>query len=254
MHPMGITLPKPLELLDIATPADIVRLMKSVPLFLDTTAAQRRNLAGKLSLRGLPANSTIMERGENTGCVYIVLSGSVKIFVVRPGEYPTLIGLLGHGEVLGELSALDGSFHSASVCTLERSRFLHMERSDFVQALHEVPVLSLNLARLLARRLRRITDQFEAMASLDVPGRVVRQLLIFAHDYGREADDGGTVIPLRLTQADLAGLTGSSRERVNKTIAFHRRQGDLTLNAGHHFTLHDGEAMATYHRLPWPLW
>lgn len=233
---------------------DLCELLYDVPLFQGITPADCEYLSEISSLRIFPSRMGLMERGQRSRAIYVLLSGSVKVFVTRPGEFATLIGLLGRGEVLGEVSALDGLYHSASVSTMETCRFLYLEHDRFWQTMQDVPIISLNLARILARRLRRITDQFEAMASLDVPGRVVRQLLTFAHDYGQKMPDDGILIPLRLTQADLAGLTGASRERVNKTIAFHRRKGHLTLDTCHHFTLYDRQAMAQYHRLPWPMW
>jgi CRP/FNR family cyclic AMP-dependent transcriptional regulator len=232
---------------------DLFSLLQELPLFVGTTRADFDVLRPLITVRDVPVRSIVLERGQRAGSVCVLLAGSVKIFVAQPDDRATLVGLLGRGEVLGELSVLDRLYHSASVATMEPSRIAYIEEEGFTNCLETMPRLSLNLARILARRLRRITDQFEALAMLDVPGRVIRQLLVYAHDYGEPIERGGTFIPLRLTQTDLAGLNGASREGVNRVIAFHRRMGQLDLTAQYRFTLYDTQGLAHYHRLPWPI-
>ena len=64
-------------------------------------------------------------------------------------------------------------------------------------------------------RLRLANAHVRALAAVDVTGRIDAQLLALAREYGESSPEGGTLIPLPLTQSDLAALVGASRVRVN---------------------------------------
>jgi len=96
-----------------------------------------------------------------------------------------------------------------------------------------------NLMRILSNRLRNSTGQFQAMAALDVNGRVIRQLLTFADRYGTAGLDGEIVIPIRLTQYELASLVGASRKRVNQAMVVLKREGWIASDSCYHITILD---------------
>jgi len=65
---------------------------------------------------------------------------------------------------------------------------------------------------------------------MDVNGRVARQLLAFADKYGR-AEGESVLIPVHLTQSDIADLVGASRKRVNQVMVSFREQEWVSSNA-----------------------
>jgi len=81
-----------------------------------------------------------------------------------------------------------------------------------------------------------------ALATLDVSGRVAYQLGVFADQYGKEVAEG-VVIPLRITQGDLADLVGASRERVNKTMVELRKRKIIEVSSRHRITIRDRQAL-----------
>jgi CRP-like cAMP-binding protein len=88
-----------------------------------------------------------------------------------------------------------------------------------LEMFEENPKLLWNVTRLLAQRIR-VTD--EALADsvfLDVTGRTAKRLL--------ELANGTDEFTLPVTQEELAGMVGASRERVNKAIASFIRLGWL---------------------------
>jgi CRP/FNR family transcriptional regulator, cyclic AMP receptor protein len=78
---------------------------------------------------------------------------------------------------------------------------------------------------------------------MDVPGRVAAQLSALAREYG-EPSSNGTLIPLPLTQSDLAALVGASRVRVNQAISFFKKRRYLSVGTDHRITIHDADALA----------
>ena len=103
--------------------------------------------------------------------------------------------------------------------------------------------MALNLADALSRRLRLANAHLRSVAAMDVPGRVAAQLSALAQEYG-EPSRNGTLIPLPLTQSDLAALVGASRVRVNQAIAFFKKRRYLSVGTDHRITVHNADALA----------
>ncbi|MBV9470071.1 MAG: Crp/Fnr family transcriptional regulator, partial [Abitibacteriaceae bacterium] len=202
----------------------------------------------------LPANRTIITAGRIGEAVYILLKGTVKITVDGLDDKDVILAICGAGEVLGEVSALDGIGHSANVVTLETSKFFWIDCASFRECLQTVPPLAYNLALLQARRLRRISLHAESLAMRDIYGRLAYQILAFANDYGTPvaqqtaskegARPGDVLIPVRLTQSDLAALVGASRVSVNKVLMSFRRSKFISIDDKYHITLHNRAALA----------
>ncbi len=175
---------------------------------------------------------------------YIILTGTVKVYVEQADGSDAILAILGRGELVGELSLIDTPSRSATVETLEESTLVWIDKMTFQELLQRMPMLTYNLVRILARRLRLANAQIQALATQDVFGRVARQLLAFAEAYGQLNTNGATVIPLRLTQSDLASLVGASRVRVNQVLSLYQQRHFITVHPNHHITVLNVQALA----------
>ena len=219
-------------------------LLRDVALF-DGLAPEQANAVSALMQRKTFAAGTNLMSVEQPGeVVYIILSGTVKIHVEQADGTDVIIAILGAGDMVGEMSLLDSAGRSANVVTQEESTLLWLDRTDFQHCLRTVPTLTYNVVRVLSGRLRLANEQIQALATLDVYGRVARQILAFAHKYGRPDENGAINIPIRLTQSDLAGLVGASRERVNGAMVQFRQLRYISVDHNFHITVHNTEALA----------
>jgi CRP-like cAMP-binding protein len=194
------------------------------------------DMAAYFHPRVFPASTLVMMEDQISPSLCLIVKGTVKISLVRNGR-ETLLNIVGQGEVLGEISVIEEIGHSADILTLEETTLLWMERGQFASYLYAQPQLGVNLARIVSRRLRLATSRIEALANLDVAGRVAFQLLAFAKEYGQSTPDGAVTIPLCLTQSDLAALCGATRTRVNQALASMRRQKMIAILPNHYITL-----------------
>jgi CRP/FNR family cyclic AMP-dependent transcriptional regulator len=184
---------------------------------------------------------TIEQPGE---AVYIILHGTVKIHVEQ-SERDVILSILGAGDLLGEMSLIDSVGRSASAVTLESSLMLWMDKLTFNYLLDNFPSVARNLVKILSSRVRLSDQLIQALATLDVNGRVARQLLAFAEKYGR-VKDGTTQIRIVLTQGDIADLVGASRKRVNQAMVLFKEQGLIVTDAEGRIAVKDGEGLARY--------
>lgn len=217
---------------------------RKLPLFQGLTDAQLKSLEGHLYTKALSAGRHVITAGQSGECVYMMLSGTVKITVEKLDGTDVILAICGVGEVLGEVNALDGPGHSANAVTLESTQLLGMNCATFRECLRTVPPIAYNLALLQARRLRRVSLHAESLAMHDIYGRLAYHILAFASDYGVPTLQGDTLIPVRLTQGDLAALVGGSRVSVNKGLGIFKRSKLISIDGNHYITLHNRAALA----------
>jgi CRP/FNR family transcriptional regulator, cyclic AMP receptor protein len=154
--------------------------------------------------------------------LYILMSGRIAIAKRAPDGRSSVVALMEEEDLFGEMSLFDGQGRSAEARALEPSRVIAVPYDAVRAALHARPEALWTVVALLANRLR-VTD--EALADsmfLDVTGRTAKRLLELAGD----SDE----FTLPVTQEELAGMVGASRERVNKAIATFVRLGWLELS------------------------
>ncbi len=203
-------------------------------------------VADHLRCKDFPADTNIITVEQPGDVVFIIMSGTVKVHVKQATGDDVVLAILGSGDIVGEMSLLDSAGRSADVVTLEESTVLWMDRVTFQEALNKIPTFSVNLFRLLAQRLRLANAQIMTLATLDVYGRVARQLLAFAEKYGEPQPGGSLIIPIRLTQGDIADLVGASRKRVNQVMVKFKTYHYIAVDVTGHITVLNQPALMRF--------
>jgi CRP/FNR family cyclic AMP-dependent transcriptional regulator len=176
----------------------------------ELTAEELRAITRQAITRGFPRNAIIINEGDRTDSLYVILEGRVKIFVADVQGREIVLATQGPGEYFGEM-ILDEGPRSASVMTLEPSKFLVVPKEDFKDFLMRNPAFAVRLIEKLIHRVRNLTENVKSLALMDVYGRVARLLLELA-----QPQDGKLVITERLTQQDIASRVGASREMISR--------------------------------------
>ena len=173
--------------------------------------------------------SVILSSGDDSSSVLIVLEGRVKI--ARPSfeGHESVLAFCGPGDLVGDLGALDGHERSSDVAALEPVVTLALGGGEFRRLLKDRPGVAKALLTVLAERLRAAGRERADFGSYSVTGRVARRLVDLCEGYGT-VTDGGVEIALPLTQEELAGWTGASREAVSKALGTLRRLGWVETN------------------------
>jgi CRP/FNR family transcriptional regulator, cyclic AMP receptor protein len=184
---------------------------------------------------------TLFHEGDDSGPVVVLLSGRVKVATLGGAGREAIIAVRGPGDLIGELSAIDGGPRSATVTTLEATEALLVAGSAFAGFLERRGRIALVLLRMVSGRLRYADSQQAQFATQDVVGRVARRLLELGERFG-VAENGRTEIELPLSQEELAAWTGSSREAVSKALQVLRTL-HIVETGRKHITLLDADAL-----------
>ncbi len=219
--------------------------LNEIKLFHEVPHTDLLSISERLHRKTFSAGSTLMTADQSGEVVYFIRSGAVKVHVEQADGCEVIISILGAGESIGEMSALDHDYRSASVTTLEECELLWLDRATFKRFLATAPKLSHNLACLLSARLRQANEQIQSLAAGDIESRVARQLIGFAEKYGQPESNGNISIRVRLTQKDLASLIGATRESVNKIIVSYKERGFLSATRNHYWTIHNRQFLAS---------
>lgn len=174
--------------------------------------------------------------------VMALISGRVKIIGVNDEGREAIFGFRVAGDLVGELSAIDGHPRSGSVEALDPVEALTISAADFLAHLQRHPRLALVVMRLLCERLRDADRKRVEFAAADTVARVAARLLELGERFGETGPDGAISIDLPLTQEELAGWTGSSREAVARALQTMRDLG-WVLTARRQITLLDQAAL-----------
>lgn len=173
------------------------------------------------SLR-LQRNDLVFAEGDAADELYVVRSGRVAIAKRSIDGRESVVALMEEGDLFGEMSLFDEEGRSADARALEPCELLGVPFAPIRAVLEEQPRLLWHVVELLARRLRVTDAALADTVFLDVTGRTAKRLLEIAGDHDE--------FTLPVTQEELAGMVGASRERVNKAIAAFIRLGWLAQN------------------------
>ena len=169
----------------------------------------------------LQRNDLVFAEDEPASDLYVVVSGRIAIAkrsASGSGEgRESVVALMEEGDLFGEMSFFDGKGRSAQARALEPAQLLVVPFAALRVVLEARPQLLWHVVALLAERLRVTDAALADTMFLDVTGRTAKRLLELAGD----AD--AFVLPV--TQEELAGMVGASRERVNKAISAFIRLG-----------------------------
>jgi CRP/FNR family cyclic AMP-dependent transcriptional regulator len=195
-----------------------IEVLRRVSLFASLGDDVFAALTDKLIEVDLPRGSSVFREGDQGDQLYFIVSGKIKLGRTTEDGRENLLGILGPGDLFGELALFDPSPRTATATAVSGTRLGSLKNEDLRTLLETHSEFSAQLLQALARRLRRTNESLADLVFSDVPGRVAKALLDLADRFGQPATEG-TLVAHELTQEELAQLVGASRETVNKALA-----------------------------------
>ncbi|MCR9059124.1 MAG: Crp/Fnr family transcriptional regulator [Rhodobacteraceae bacterium] len=176
----------------------------------------RQELASFAYVKRFKSGETIFSMGATGQSMMAIAEGTVRVSMLTPSAREITLNDLQSGEVFGEIALLDGGERSAAVKALTNCTLIVLERRSLLDVLQRNPKLSIHLIELLCHRVRRSDERMIEIAFLELPVRLARLLLRLT-----EAAPGSADRPLKKlsqSQSELAGMTGNTRENVNRCL------------------------------------
>ena len=143
---------------------ELADLLANVSLFSRCSPRERGTLARHMETATLPADSTLIEEGEEGDALFLIIDGTAS--VRRGGEEVLSVG---PGAVFGEMALLDGEPRSATVIATAPVTVAVLGIRMFRTLLREFPEMTFELLAGLARELRQTRDTLDAATKADAP-------------------------------------------------------------------------------------
>lgn len=168
-------------------------------------------------VRHFARGATIVHQGEVPGRVVVIEDGHAKVTATTEDGKEIVLAFRGPGDIVGESAALSGEARTATVRALEPIDALAVAVGDFDAVLEQHPRIALVLLRVVIARLKEADRQQFEFAAFHTIERIARRLVELAERFGEPCDDG-VRISLRISQEELAGWAGASREATSKAL------------------------------------
>jgi CRP-like cAMP-binding protein len=194
-----------------------LELLSAVELFEELEEGELGAISDASGVRILNRGDVLFTEGDEPNELFVVVSGRVAMANRSIDGRESVLALMERGDLFGEMPLFDGLSRSAEARALEPSEVIAIPYTPLRQLYENRPALLWKVVALLATRIRNTDEALADSVFLDVTGRTAKRLL----ELSGELDE----FSLPVTQEELAGMVGASRERVNKAIASFIRLG-----------------------------
>jgi CRP/FNR family transcriptional regulator len=210
--------------------ASAVDLLARVPLLTGLEPGELERIAQVAIPRSFPKGARVFHEGDRTDACYVIRAGEVRVTREHPDGRAIALATLGPGELVGELAMLDGGVRSASVEALTDVDLLAVSAADMKGLLERNAEITAKLVIALTKRLRETNERISRQSFQTVPSRVAG--VLSQHVSEENAEQGRDGVTIRMNQADLAQLAGTSRESVSRFLAVLERAGVVRVGRG----------------------
>jgi CRP/FNR family cyclic AMP-dependent transcriptional regulator len=206
------------------------------------SASQHELLRSLATRKRVNAGATLVRRGAVADQLYIVVSGRLKAAIVSGTGRDRTFNMIAPGEIFGEVGMFGGGKRSADVTAIEDCEVCVLQRSDVQTAFRKDPTIAFAILKVMADRIRGLSDQVEDATSIDAGARFAKSLVRLAQRFGVQALPRNLQVRLKLSQQDLADLVGISRVFANNKLKAWEKDGILT-HRSRLLTIHDLRAL-----------
>lgn len=212
--------------------AEMLEALRQTPLLAGMPEEAQQELARYTRLMEYAPDTYLLQQGERSQVLLILVSGRVRVQVevVGEGEGVVTVPLAhrGPGEYLGELSLIDGGPHMADVVVVETCRALRISRAGFQLCCRKSPEFCLMLLKEMARRLRQFGRDHIRSRTGEAVQLLAVQLLQEMRAHSTPEPEGGVRLRSGLTHEQLATSIGTARETVSRELGRLKRAGILS--------------------------
>lgn len=210
-------------------PASVPALLKSVPIFSGLNEPELAFLTARVVQRKFGAGELIFGEGEPCSGLYVVESGSVRIFKSSAGGREQVLSIDGPGSSIAELPVFDGGNYPASAQSITASTLLFFSKQDFQLLCIQHPEVALKVLRVVGGRLRRLVGIIEELSFTTVRHRLAALLVRLAKSEGARSGIAAE-FTLPVNNNELAAQIGTVRELVSRNLSRLQAEGLIEID------------------------
>lgn len=207
-----------------------IQYLKQVPVFAGLPEEQLVQIDRNTIERRYRRNAIIFMEGEPGEGFYYVKSGKVKIIKATDDGREHIIKIQNPGDIFAEVLLFNNQPYPATAVAVEESCVGMIKNTDLERLVLSNNQFALQLIKALSQRLLYAQQKIKNLALDDVLARTAATLLRLAREHGRPAADGAVLIGVSLSRQELAGLVGTTRETVTRTLSALKKDGIISFD------------------------
>jgi CRP/FNR family transcriptional regulator, nitrogen oxide reductase regulator len=211
-------------------------------LFAGVTSADCAAILSVGREKRLHRRQNLFSVGDAVEQVFLVLSGSVKMTQTAFGGGEVMLRVCGVGDLLGTFGLSPDDRHTSVAQIAQAGSAIVWDSGTFAKMLDHFPRLRVNTFRVLEQRLQEMEQRFRELSTDDVPSRLSSELIRLSKRFGTGVKENGEI---RLSQADLAQLTGTTVPTVSRLLGRWEKLGIVSVRR-EAVQVHDLAALAQF--------
>ncbi len=201
-------------------------------LFNELSRRELDNIVDFIRIREAKSREIIIHKSDPGKEMFFIADGKVSLSTISEDGKELTFGILGKGDMFGEISLFDNMERTATVTAVESTQLLVLEQQHLIPFIKENPDIAIKLLRAMALRLRYTDQLFEDAMFQQLPSRLAKKILSLADNFGQKTNDG-VRISVKLSQNDIGKMSGASRESVNKQMRIWEEEGLIHFDKGY---------------------
>ncbi len=197
--------------------ASEAKIIEAAPLFRDLTRQQIDDIVAAANLLKIKKNGILFHQSDPAHSTFVIINGRVKLTQLTADGAQTLLRVVGPGQILAVVSALEVMNYPATATAERDSRLLSWDGKTLDRLFFKHPGLSRNALAILSARMREMQERFGELASQRTERRLARALLRLADQVGKKESDG-VVLDMALSRQDLAEMIGTTLFSVSRIL------------------------------------
>ncbi len=201
--------------------------LKNMPYLLGLETDELEDVMRSVFEKSAERNEIIVHEDEPAQALFFIVSGAVKVQKTSSEGKEQILGILRPGDAFNDVAVFDGKPAPASAIAMSKVTVYGLNRTDIVTLTVRHPKIAMNAIQILAASVRRYISLVEDLSFRNVTSRVAKLLLQYAPDQAQVEEAQARP---RLTQQDMAGLVGTSREVVGRSLKALEEEGAIRVD------------------------
>jgi HEAT repeat protein len=138
-----------------------ILLLKEIEIFSGLSAAELAAIAAVTKELDYPDGRTIIKQNDVGETVFLIIKGRVEVIMELADGKEVMLDHIGAGGAFGEMALMDDAPRSATIRTVEPSKFLILHKQEFKETAMEFPRIALQICSVLSRIIRDLHGKFQ---------------------------------------------------------------------------------------------
>lgn len=190
--------------------------------------------------RILQKNDMVFFEEDPSNSCYYLERGILKIFKIAYSGKEPIYFIRRHGDMFGLAEVIEAKPRNANAQSLAECVIWEIDKKNFETMLEQHIRFARRVISVLGRRIRYLGNQMESLMVCDVVTRMAKLIVYLAYDQIVQEEDWDRpiIVEKRLTQEQMASMTGSCQQTVSEVLKSFQNEGLLEVKRGQ-FTVHN---------------